>query len=101
MEEHEPPADRTDRDVDSAVVVVVGGSEPTPVQLAPAQQSGVDPAPVAPREDLDRRGILPQARDRDRPIGYREVERTAVPKIDPRVAPPREIRPECAVERVT
>src|SRR3954469_5125962 len=90
-EEYKWAARRADRNVDRAVVVVVGrGQRPAVHARAPGEPGHTD-VREAPRplvgQDTDRRSVLRQTRDRDIPAGEDEVGPAVERQIDPGRAP--------------
>ena len=105
LEQHERAADRADRDVDIAVVVVVGRREAAPHD--PRRISVDDAAHVLepqrrPRpqvlEHLDRLGVPRQAPDRNRAVGDHEVRVSVAVEVGPGRAPAGQARTEDRTE---
>ena len=102
-EQDQPAADRVDRDVDVAVVVVVGRREPAAVRApdgvrpdggARVGELAAPPFAGQVLQHLDPLRVLRQVLDRDRAVGEDEIEIAVEIEIDPGHAPAGEVLAE-------
>ena len=94
LEQDERPAERQDRDVEVAVVVVVGGrAAPRDDPADALHRIAHLPEPALPSfgkqvlEDLDPLGVPPEVRDRDVAVDEHEIEVRVVVEVRPGGAP--------------
>ena len=105
-EQDQPPADRVDRDVEVAVVVVVGRREASSVHRGRAREpGGLDgrearllARPGHVLEDLHASGVLREVHDGDRAVRQDEVEIAVQVQVGPGHAPSRRVRADCSCE---
>ena len=102
MQQDQLSADRVDGDVHAPVVVVVGRRDATPVDERPGVEADrwahVGEPALHVREDLERRSVLRQIRDRDGAVRQDEVEPAVVREVDPGVAPAGCVGSDCRRE---